>query len=136
MKKLYLGVLLLLCLLCPSLNAQEIGTINPFLQHPEWYINVPDWAFYTAFKVAILHHVTIENTSDIPYRDVRIRIRYYSTAPSKYGTMVGQQEAVLPVTLPPHSKNIYLKSGTVIGSGSSLFYAGNLEVLGAVPVLD
>ncbi|MBI4228616.1 MAG: hypothetical protein HY693_02715 [Deltaproteobacteria bacterium] len=136
MKKVCLKVLFLLCLLSSSAGAQEIGNINPFLQHPEWYINVPDWAFYTAFKVAILHHVTIENTSDIPYRDVRIRIRYYSTAPSKYGTMVGQQEAVLPVTVPPHSKNTYLKSGTVIGSGSSLFYAGNLEVLGAVSVLD
>lgn len=136
MKKLYLKVLFLLCLLCSSVGAQEIANINPFLQHPEWYINVPDWAFYTAFKVAILHHVTIENTSAVPYRDVRIRIRYYSTAPSKYGTMVGQQEAVLRVTLPPHSRNTYLKSGTVIGSGSSLFYAGGLEVLGAIPILD
>jgi hypothetical protein len=110
--------------------------INPTVQHPEWYINVTDWAFYTAFKVAIIHHLTIENTGDLAYKDVKIRIHYYSTAPSKYGTMLGQQVGVLPVTLPPHSRNTYLKDGTVLGSGSSLFYAGGLEVLGAIPILD
>lgn len=136
MKKPYLKILLLLSLLSSGVKAQDARDINPILQHPEWYINVTDWAFSTAFKVAIIHHLTIENTSDVAYKDVKIRIRYYSTAPSTYGTMVGQQEGVLPVTLPPRTKKTYLKDGTVLGSGSSLFYAGDLEVLGAVPILD
>jgi len=136
MKKRYLKIFLLLCLLCSRVNAQESRSLGPFVKHPEWYINVTDWGFYTAFKVAIIHHITIENTGDVAYKDVQIRIRYYSTAPSTHGTIVGQQEGVLPVTLPPHSRNTYLKDGTVLGSGSSLFYVGGLEVLGAIPILD
>ena len=136
MKSLLLIALFFLSISSASANAQDIADINPMVQHPGWYINVTDWAFYAAFKAAIIHHVTIENTSDIPYRDIKVRVRYYSTAPSTYGIQVGQEIGILPVRVPPHSKDTYLKSGTVLGSGSSLFYAGDLEVLGAVPMLE
>jgi len=136
MKGLPLLALFFLSISSASANAQAIADINPMVQHPEWYINLSDWAFYAAFKAAIIHHVTIENTSDIPYRDIKVLVRYYSTAPTTYGTQIGQEIGVLPVRVPPHSKDTYLKSGSVLGSGSSLFYAGDLEVLGAVPMLE
>jgi len=114
----------------------EAENLDPMIQHPEWYINVTDWSFYSAFRVGLIHSITIENTSDIPYKDVKVRVSYYSTAPSKYGTLVAKEIGILPITLPPHSKNTYLKGGTVIGAGSSIFNAGNLEVLGAKPVIE
>ncbi|MFQ5787420.1 MAG: hypothetical protein ACE5H1_05510 [Thermodesulfobacteriota bacterium] len=136
MKKLFFNVLFVVAVFTIDVKAQDEAVINPMIQHPEWYINVTDWSFYAAFKVAIINNVTIENTSDIPYKDVMISVSYYSTAPSKYGTLVGQEVGVLPVTLSPHSKETYLKNGTVLGSGSSLFYAGDLQVLGAVPIIE
>lgn len=136
MKGFILKTLFVLALFSINVNAQNVADINPMIQHPQWYIRVIDWAFYPAFKAAIIHHVTIENTSDIPYRDIKVRVRYYSTAPSTYGIQVGQEIGVLPVTIPSHSRDTYLKSGTVLGSGSSLFYAGDLQVLGAVPILE
>lgn len=117
-------------------KSPDAENLNPMIQHPEWYINVMDWSFYSGFRVGLIHSVTIENTSDIPYMDVIVSVSYYSTAPSEYGTLVAKEIGILPITLPPHSKNTYLKGGTVIGAGSSIFNAGNLEVLGAVPVID
>lgn len=105
--------------------------LNPMFLHPEWYINITDWSFYAPRSVAIIHHVTIENTSDITYKDIKVRVRYYSTSPSKSGTQIGQETGILPVTLPPHSKKTYLKGGTVFGAGSNSMNAGNIEVLGA-----
>ena len=103
-------------------------------QHPEWYIKITDWSFYATRGVGIIHHVTIENTSDIAYKDVEVRVHYYSTSASNYGTGIGNETGVLKVVLPSHSKNTYLEGGAVFGAGSSLFNADNIEVLGAVPV--
>ena len=47
------------------------------IEHPEWHINITDWSFYAPFGVGIIKGVTIENTSDISYKDVTIRLRYY-----------------------------------------------------------
>ena len=136
MKKTAVGILILLGLFYQPVKAEEWGTINLMIEHPERYIRVINWSFYTAFRTAIIHHVTIENSSDIVYKDVKVRIRYYSTSPSNYGTQVGQEIGILPVTLPPRSKQTYLRGGAVFGAGSSLFNADNLEVLGATAVLD
>jgi hypothetical protein len=62
-------------------------------------------------------------------------VSYFSTATSKYGTLVAKETGILPVTLPSDRKKTYLKSGAVLGSGSSLFYANDLEVVGAVPIV-
>ncbi|HWP91564.1 MAG TPA: hypothetical protein VNN20_05145 [Thermodesulfobacteriota bacterium] len=131
-----MGILILLGLFYHPVKAEEGETLDLIVEHPELYIRVTNWSFYTAFRTAIIHHVTIENTSDIAYKDVKVRIRYYSTSPSNYGTQVGQEIGILPVTLPPHSKQTYLREGAVLGAGSSLFNADNLEVLGATAILD
>ncbi len=83
---------------------------------------------------AITHHVTIETTSDIAYKDIKIRALYYSTTYENYGTQISQETGVLPVTVPPHSEETYLKSGATLGAGCMAMYAGYLEVLGASPV--
>lgn len=63
-------------------------------------------------------------------------VSYYSTWPPKYGTLSAKEIGTLPVNLPPHRRDTYLKGGTVVGSGSSLFYLGDLEVSDALPVLE
>jgi hypothetical protein len=136
MRKTAVGILILLGLFYHPVKAEEGETLDFIVEHPELYIKVTNWSFYTAFRTAIIHHVTIENTSDIAYKDVKVRIRYYSTSPSNYGTQVGWEIGILPVTLPPHSKQTYLREGAVLGAGSSLFNADNLEVLGATAILD
>jgi hypothetical protein len=136
MRKTAFVILILLGLFYPPAKAEEWEIINLMIEHPERYIKVINWSFYTAFRTAIIHHVTIENASDIAYKDVKVRIRYYSTSPSNYGTQVAQETGILPVTLPPRSKQTYLRGGAVLGAGSSLFNADNLEVLGATAVLS
>ncbi|MEQ9618955.1 MAG: hypothetical protein RIG61_07245 [Deltaproteobacteria bacterium] len=106
-------------------------------EHPEWYINVTDWSVYATWSaVAIIHHVTIENTSDITYKDVKVRVCYTSNSPGGAGSIVSQEVGVLPVTLPPKTKATYLKSGVTIGAGSQFMNAVDIQVLGATPVLD
>ena len=91
---------------------------NTMAAHPEWYIKVTDWNVYATWSaVAIIHHVTIENNSDIEYKDV-------------------QEVGVLPVTLPPRSKNTYLKSGHTLGAASTFMNPLDLQVLTATPVLN
>lgn len=136
MKRMGIKALIILILLYGIGKAEEAGTKNPMVLHSEQYIKITDWSFYVASRVAIIHHVTIENTGDIPYKNIEVRVRYYSMSYSNYGTQVGGETGILYVTLPPHSKRTYLEGGAVLGSGSSLFYAGNIEVVGAVPLTD
>jgi hypothetical protein len=134
--KIYLKASILLAIFCTIAKAEQIGTNDPMILHPEWYIKITDWSFYVASWVAIIHHVTIENTSDIAYKNIKVRVSYYSSSPSNYGTEIAHETGILPVTLPPHSKKTYLKGGTVLGAGSTIWYAGNLQVLEAVPIMD
>ena len=128
--------IILFAAFCVLVRSGGIKAADPMVESPEQYIKISDWSFYTAFRTAIIHHVTIQNTSDISYKDIKVRVWYYSTAPSNYGTLVGQETGVLHLMLPPKSTKTYLEGGAILGAGSSLFYADNLEVLGAVPILN
>jgi len=122
-------------LLNPSAKSSDYS--KPMIEHPEWYINITDWTIYSTWSaVAIIHHVTIENTSDIAYKDVKVRVRYYQTSAPRAGTQIAQETGVLPVTLPPHSKDTYLRNGSTLGMASMFMYPKGIEVLGAVPVLQ
>ena len=134
MKTIVISLLMLLTLFNLSGLSEEKEITTTMVQHPEWYIKITDWSFYAARGVAIIHHVTIENTSDIAYKNVEVILHSYSTSASNYGTEIGNETGVLNVILPPHSKKTYLEGGAVLGAGSSLFNADNIEVLGAVPV--
>jgi len=105
--------------------------------HPEWYIKIPDWSVYATWSaVAIIHGVTIENTSDITYKDIRVRVTYTTNTAGGAGNVVSQEEGVLPVTVPPRSKDTYLKAGYPFGAGSQFMNPVAIQVLGATPVLD
>jgi hypothetical protein len=106
------------------------------VDHPEWYINISDWSFYATFGVGIIKSVTIENTSDITYKDVLIRLRYYSTSSRYCGRQISEGVGVLPVTVPPRSEKTYLKDGITFGQTPGQIYAGALELLGAIPVVE
>jgi hypothetical protein len=114
-------------------GAEEQETKNPIMaQYPERYIKIIDRSIYVAWNGAtIIHHVIIENTSDIAYKNIKVRVSYYSDS----GTMISGQTGVLPVTVPPHSKKTYLAGGIVLGMGSSGMRAGDIEVLGAIPLV-
>ena len=86
--------------------------------------------------VAIIHHVTIENNSDIEYKNVKVRVRYSSLSTMGPGVIVSQEVGVLPVTLPPRSKQTYLTKGHTLGAGSTFMNAVDLQVLSATPVLN
>ncbi|HSC35198.1 MAG TPA: hypothetical protein VLG45_07975 [Thermodesulfobacteriota bacterium] len=105
--------------------------------HPEWYINISDWSVYATWGgVAIIQGLTIENTSDLAYTGVKVRVTYTSSAAGGAGGVVNQESGVLPITLPPKSKDTYLKAGYPFGAGSQFMNPLAIQVLGATPVLD
>lgn len=136
MKTIVISLLMLFTLSNTHRLTEETQTPNTITmaQHPERYIRISDWSFYATRGVGIIHHVTIENTSNIAYKDVEVRVYYYSTSYSNFGTGISNETGVLKVFLPPNSKKTYLNEGAVFGAGSSLFEVGNIEVLGATPV--
>ena len=110
---------------------------NTMAAHPEWFIKVTDWNVYATWSaVAIIHHVTIENNSDIEYKDVKVRVCYSSMSTGGAGVTVSQEIGVLPVTLPPKSSATYLSKGHTLGAGSMFMNPVDLQVLSATPVLN
>jgi len=136
-KTLVAAILLSIIFLSQSAYSEELYTPDTMTTHPEWYIKVTDWSVYATWSaVAIIHHVTIENTSDVEYKDVWVRVFYTSMSTGSAGNIVSQEVGVLPVTLPPRSKKTYLKQGVTLGAGSIFMNAVQLQVLGATPVLN
>ena len=115
-------------------DTEDTGVANPMVLHPDRYIKITDFSIYSARGVAIIHHVTVENTGDIAYKNIKVRVRYNSTSYTNYGTEVATETGVLPITLPPHSKKTYLEGGATLGAISSSYYASRIEVLGALPL--
>lgn len=111
-------------------------TKNDFRENPARYIEVVDWKFYVASRVAILYNVTLENKSPVTYGRVKVRVNYYSRSGSIAGKKISQQAAVLNIELPPNSKMTYLKRGYPIGAGSNDFLVKNLEILSADAISD
>ncbi len=103
--------------------------------HPEWYLKVTNWSFYTAARVAMLSSVTIENTADIAYKDIRVKLLYSSYSYPAAG-IIATSTGVLPVTVPPKSKGTYLKGGTTMGAGNQNYKVMDIEVISATPVKD
>ncbi len=132
--RITINVLMLLGLFYSLGKAEEVETTNPIIVHPEQYIKISDWSVYGTWSaVGVIHHVTIENTSDIAYRNIKVRVYYTSTAASQQPIIISQETGILPITLPPHSKNTYLKGGTTLGAGSQFMNPTRIEVIGATP---
>jgi len=126
---------ILLILFSTLAKAQESDPTISMIQHPEWYIKVTDWSYFAALRVAMISNVTIENTADIPYKDIEIKLNYYSTSYGNAGEQVSSTTGVLPITIPPRSKETYLKSGMPLGMGAMSYQTKYVQVLGAVPVV-
>lgn len=108
------------------------GSRSHMIEHPESYIEIPEWSVYSSWSgVGILHNLKIINNSDIEYKDVRIRIFYSTTSSSAPGTVVSQQNGVIPVTLPPRSTGIYLREGMTFGANSQFMNPVRMVILGA-----
>ncbi len=136
MKHIATKLFILLVLFSPLAKAQELQPTMTMVQHPEWYIKVTDWSYFAALRVAMISNVTIENTADIAYKDIKIKLNYYSTSYNNVGQQVSSTIAVLPITIPPRSKNTYLKGGMPIGLGALSYQTKYVQVLGAIPIVN
>lgn len=130
-------LLVILTVLFFTLNPGKVNAAEreDMIKYPEKYIKILDYGFYVAARVGIIHHVRIQNTADIPYRNIKVKLYYYSTG-IKPGQLLTSTGGVLPVLIPPNSIDIYLKGGTTLGAGSNAYDARDIQVLGAVPVTD
>ena len=137
MKPIALSLLITIGILCTIGKAQDVETNTSMVEHPEWYIKITDWSVYATWGgVAIIHHVTIENTSNIAYKNIKVRVSYSSTSPPQQGSTISQETGILPITLPPNSKQTYLKGGATLGAGSQFMTPTGIQVLGATPVVN
>jgi hypothetical protein len=135
LKPIALSFLITIGVLYTVAKAEDIEAKNFMVEHPEWYVKITDWSVYGTWgAVAIIHHVTIENTSNITYKDIKVRVYYTSTSASQEGITISQETGLLPITLPPQSKGTYLEGGTTLGSGSQFMTPTRIQVLGATPV--
>ena len=134
--------ILLAILLAGTLSYAQTGTDSDKFSydsnqvlHPEWYIKITDWSFYTAARVAILSSVTIENTADVTYKDIKVNLIYTSYSQPAAG-IIATSTGMLPVTLPPRSKKTYLKGGLTMGAGNQNYDLSDIQVLSATPVKE
>jgi len=104
--------------------------------HPEWYIKITDWSFFSAARVGMLSSLVIENTADIAYKDIHVRVLMYSNSPPAPGQTIATNIGVLPITLPPKSKDKYLKGGIPMGGGSMNYRVSDIQVLSATPITN
>ncbi len=96
-----------------GLEGEARGEPNPVRD-----IKVIDWNFFVSWGgVAVIHHVTLENTSDFTYTDVLVKVKYYSRSAPSAGVMIASTSGVLKITVPPRSKKTYLKIGATLGMG-------------------
>lgn len=125
--------------LAALLSPQQAAAEDPFdynsnqVLHPDWFINITDWSFYTAARVAMLSSVTIENTADVAYKDINVKLLYTSYS-SPVSGIIATTTAVLPVTIPPKSKATYLKGGITVGAGQQNYKVSDIVILSATPI--
>ena len=106
------------------------------ITHPEWFIKITDWSYFTAARVAMLSSVKIENTAAIPYKDIKVKLLFYNSSGPAVGQTIATTQGVLPVTVPPKSTGIYLKGGITMGAGNQGYRVSDIQVLSATPIVD
>ena len=128
-------VLILFIVSSGFIHSQGAEVKESMIEHPEWYLKIKDWSFYVARGVAILSHVTIENTSAVAYKNIKVKVNYYSSDAPHPGQLVSSTTGVLPITVPPKSKDTYLEGGITLGAGSYQYRTWYIEILEATPVI-
>ena len=118
-----------------TMGASERKNANNFMKD----IKITDSSLYVAWGMPTLHHVTIENTGNTTYSNIKIKVLYYysySTDSAKLET--AEVEGVLPITVAAYSKKTYLQKGITLkqGSASSMFGGTKeISIIGATPVM-
>jgi hypothetical protein len=100
-------------------------------------IKITKWSLYVAWGVPTIHNITIENTSDRAYKDIKIRAHYYYSYSTEFGrSETGEVEGVIPVTLAPNSKETSNKVVILKQGSMASMYGGarNIEVIAATPL--
>jgi LysM repeat protein len=101
-------------------------------------IKITRSSFFTAMGGLVVHSFNLENKDDKAYKDIKLRVRYYSNI----GTEIGSKELTLAGVLLPHRKNRYTKEWVLAEAGfnstygSDSAYSAKLELLGATRVID
>ncbi len=126
-------VVFFICLSSPAFGEGEKNR-QLIIDHPELYLSIKDWNYFIAARVFLINNVTIENRSDIAYKDIKVKIYYFSTTGSTVGQIVSSTAGVLPITVPPNSLNTYLRNPYPLGAGSYQYKAGNIKILSAKPI--
>lgn len=131
MKPLIFVLILTIATTFLTVSSYANNDTNKYMQtHPASYIKIHDYTVYATWSsVAILHNVIIENTSDVTYENIKVRIFYSSL--NRPGNVISQEVGIIPVSVPPHSKNRYLRAGIPFGGGSQAMNAVDIQVLGA-----
>lgn len=106
------------------------------ITHPEWFLKITDWSYFAPARVAMLSSVKIENTADIAYKDIRIRVVFNASSGPAVGQTIATTQSVLPVTVPPNSMDTYLKGGITVGAGRQGYRVSEIQVLSATPITD
>ena len=137
MKKLISLFVILTIFFSAGISQAEIteSSRKDMIENPGKYLKIIDWQFYVAARVAIIHHVKIENTADIEYKNIRVKVDYYSNYP-KYNRYLSSTSGVLPINVPANSSELYLRGGTTLGAGSTGYIAKNIRIIGVDPVLE
>ncbi|MEM7009734.1 MAG: hypothetical protein AAF462_11430 [Thermodesulfobacteriota bacterium] len=140
-----LYIFVLVSILCTSISVQAqdpTPSPNPAsynsneITHPEWFLRVTDWSYFAPARVAMLSSVVIENTASIAYKDIRVRLSFYTTSGPAVGQTIATTQGVLPVTVPPNSVDTYLKGGVTMGAGRQGYRVSEVQVISATPITD
>ncbi len=131
MKSIIICFFLLFYLPVFNTAADNTEEKNSYMEkHPASYLKIHDYNVYATWSsVAILNNVEIENTGNVAYENIKVRIFYSSF--DRPGNVISQETGIIPVTVPPHSKNRYLRAGIPFGGASQAMNAVEIQVLDA-----
>jgi hypothetical protein len=94
-------------------------------------IKIDRSSFYLPVGGLPVHSLTLSNEGDMAYRDIKLKISYYSSL----GAEIGYETVTLPIVVPPHSRKNYIKEGVSIKPIQGNIYSANVEILGATPLM-
>ncbi len=101
-------------------------------------IKITEWRLYVAWGIPTIHNVTIENTSNTTYANVKIKAQYYYSYSTDTGKLeTAEVEGTLPVIVPPYTKKTYLQNGLQLKQGSSCGMFGGakeIKIIAANPI--
>lgn len=106
------------------------------ITHPEWFLKITNWSYFAPARVAMLSSVKIENTADIAYKDIRVRLLFTTTSGPAIGQTIATTQGLLPVTVPPKSADTYLKGGITMGAGRQGYRVSDIQILSATPITE